>query len=363
MSPTTTTTYNVTYTLNGCNGTDNAVVTVTPAPTLTLNDVSICNGDLANLTVVPSISGGTYLWQPTGQTTSTISLSPTTTTSYTVQYTLGNCPVVSETATITVNQSPQVTFLANQLSGCAPLNVQFENTSGIQTGAIWNIEGTLFNSPNLNYTFTQPGCYDVSLTLSNNTCSSTYAVNDLICIEAVPVASFSPSSYDFSSTPQSLTFTNSSIGATTYLWDFGDGITSTIVNPEHLFNITENGADVWLYAYSQSGCYDSTLVRIGFDEGLVYYIPNTFTPDGDNYNQTWKPIFTSGYDPYNFTMLIYNRWGEIVFETFNVEFGWDGTYGSEGKPVQGGTYTYKIVFKNPKKDDRIVFTGHVNLIR
>jgi gliding motility-associated-like protein len=362
VSPTTTATYNVTYTLNGCNGTGNAVVTVTPAPTLTLNDVSICNGDLANLTVVPSIPGGTYLWLPSGQTTTTISLSPTTTTSYTVQYTLGNCPVVSEIATITVNQSPQVTFLANQLSGCAPLNVQFENTSGIQTGAIWNIEGTTFNSTNLNYTFTQPGCYDVSLTLTNNACASTFSVNDLICVEAVPFASFIPSSYELTSSPQSIIFTNTSTGASTYNWIFGNGNVSTLTNPQQVFNTIE-GSEVWLYAYAPNGCYDSTMLFIPYEEGLVYYIPNTFTPDGDNYNQTWKPIFTSGFDPYNFELKIYNRWGEVVFESYNASIGWDGSYSNKGVKVQDGAYIYLITYKNPINDKRTTINGLVNLIR
>jgi gliding motility-associated-like protein len=62
-------------------------------------------------------------------------------------------------------------------------------------------------------------------------------------------------------------------------------------------------------------------------------------------------------------MKIYNRWGEVVFETFDANIGWDGSYGIDGRDAQNGTYTYKIVFKNPKKDDRIVVKGHVNIIR
>jgi gliding motility-associated-like protein len=92
-------------------------------------------------------------------------------------------------------------------------------------------------------------------------------------------------------------------------------------------------------------------------------VPNTFTPDGDGYNQVFKPIFSSGYDPFNFEMTIFNRWGEIVFETSDVNIGWDGSYGVEGLDVQDGTYIYLITYKNPINDKRTTISGHVNLIR
>jgi gliding motility-associated-like protein len=111
------------------------------------------------------------------------------------------------------------------------------------------------------------------------------------------------------------------------------------------------------------GCTDSYQITIEYQEGEIFYIPNTFTPDGDNYNQTFKPIFTSGFDPYNFEMYIFNRWGEILFETNDVKMGWDGSYGVDGRDVQEGTYTYKIIYKNPKVDERKIVVGHVTLIR
>jgi gliding motility-associated-like protein len=111
------------------------------------------------------------------------------------------------------------------------------------------------------------------------------------------------------------------------------------------------------------GCTDTYQVTIEYQEGEIFYIPNTFTPDGDNYNQTFKPIFTSGFDPYNFEMYIFNRWGEVIFETHDVNMGWDGSYGTDGRDVQEGAYTYKIIYKNPKVDERKIVVGHVTLIR
>ena len=78
-------------------------------------------------------------------------------------------------------------------------------------------------------------------------------------------------------------------------------------------------------------------------EELLFFIPNAFTPDDDEYNQTLQPVFTSGFDPFDFQLLIYNRWGEVIFESLNASVGWDGTF--NGDIVQGGTYTWKILLK------------------
>jgi gliding motility-associated-like protein len=80
------------------------------------------------------------------------------------------------------------------------------------------------------------------------------------------------------------------------------------------------------------------------------------------YNQLFKPVFTSGYDPFDYTMLIYNRWGEVLFESHNAEFGWDGTYGADGL-VKEGVYTWKIEFKTKASDERKMIVGHVNVLR
>ena len=62
-------------------------------------------------------------------------------------------------------------------------------------------------------------------------------------------------------------------------------------------------------------------------------------------------------------MLIYNRWGEVVFETHNLDVGWDGSYGTEGLDVPIGVYTYYIIVKIPTADERLVITGHLNLLK
>lgn len=88
---------------------------------------------------------------------------------------------------------------------------------------------------------------------------------------------------------------------------------------------------------------------------------NAFTPDDDNFNPFFAPVFTSGYDPQTYTLPIFNRWGEIVFESHDVNAGWDGTYG--GKKAQDGTYVWKIQIKEVGKDKHNEYVGHLTLIR
>ena len=70
---------------------------------------------------------------------------------------------------------------------------------------------------------------------------------------------------------------------------------------------------------------------------------------------------TSGFDPYDYELLIFNRWGEVIFESRNPWVGWDGTF--KGKTVQDGTYVWKITFKDEYLDDLKSYTGHINLLR
>jgi gliding motility-associated-like protein len=117
------------------------------------------------------------------------------------------------------------------------------------------------------------------------------------------------------------------------------------------------------------GCVDTAISVITVYEELIFYVPNTFTPDQDEYNPTFKPVFTSGYDPQDYVLYIYDRWGELIFESRNAEVGWDGSYGTWDQSsnqielCQDGTYTWKIEFKVTRWDERRVAIGHVNLIR
>lgn len=120
---------------------------------------------------------------------------------------------------------------------------------------------------------------------------------------------------------------------------------------------------VTLYAYSASGCVDSSFVIINYSEDEIFYVPNTFTPDQDEFNQTWGPVFTQGFDPFNFELLIFNRWGEIIWESHDAEGRWDGSYGNSGVDCPDGVYVWKIAYKPKETDKKNIVTGHLTLIR
>ena len=113
-----------------------------------------------------------------------------------------------------------------------------------------------------------------------------------------------------------------------------------------------------------NGCpspQQSTAITIIQCPELLFYVPNSFTPDGDEHNNSFKWTFTSGFDPFDFHVEIYNRWGEIIYESYDYTDYWDGTYSNF--PVPPGLYNYTIHFGSKKDDGAYEFAGSVNLIR
>jgi gliding motility-associated-like protein len=367
LSPVATTNYNVVYSLNGCNSIPaTATITVLPVPSITVNSPTICLGDPALLIATANPGGGNFYWGPTASVgNNQLTVTPTQDTIIPIYNVLNGCYSDTIFSQITVNPLPISNISASINQGCVPISVVF--TPDITTYDTYSWESNnqnIGNSTSLAFDFISAGTYNITLTTTLNGCTSTATLTNPIIVDAYPIAAFEPSSDMFTEPGQGLSFWNNSSGAQTYLWDFGDGSTSTDFAPFHLFNNAENEEiTVTLVAASNLGCTDTTEFLIEFDPGLVYYIPNSFTPDGDQYNQVFMPIFTYGIDPSNYSLEIYNRWGELIFESKNPAIGWDGTYSPDGIQCQNGSYIYKITIKVPSRDERKVFEGHVNLIR
>jgi gliding motility-associated-like protein len=94
---------------------------------------------------------------------------------------------------------------------------------------------------------------------------------------------------------------------------------------------------------------------------LLYFIPNSFTPNGDEFNTMWGPVFTGPFDPQDFNLFVHNRWGEVIWESHDANKKWDGTY--KGKICSDGMYLWRIDFGIIGIDKRISIQGHVNLIK
>lgn len=359
-----------TYTVNlitdaGCSNpaTGSQTIVVNPLPPVFAgNDVTLCDGE----SYTQSATGAqTYVWDngtPNGGT-----IVPTMTATYTVVGTDANGCVNTDDVTVTVEPIPQPSFLADTLSICEPDTVFFTNTTvGSFTDCQWdfgngNTGSGCADVPNI---YENAGTYDVTLTVtSTNGCTNSITYNDYIYVESIPDPSFIPSTYTVLSLDTEVSFENTSSGAMSYEWDFGDGTDAVFsVDPTHEFPGTAtSGYLVTLYGISPLGCIDSFSQVIQVNEEVIYYIPNTFTPDGDEFNQTFQPVFTAGFDPFDWHMLIYNRYGQVIWESSDPEVGWDGTY--NGRLVQDGTYVWTVEFKTISSDERMTDTGHVNVTK
>jgi len=368
FTPAATTTYTVTGTsAAGCINTDQVTVTVNPIPNVFAgNDISICDGQTATLS---GSGAATYTWD--NGATNGVAFTPAVgTTTYTVTGTSGAGCINTDQVIVVVNPNPVVAFTPDVTQGCAPLTVNFTNTTPNVSNCVWTMsDGSIINGcGTVTNTFTTPGCYDVTLTTTSNSgCVNSATIPNLICVEGAPLASFIPSNSILTEFDPVVNFNNTTIGASNYLWNFGDNsTTSTLEDPSHNYSGNDVGNYlITLIAYSPLGCTDTAYATIQIQEELIFYVPNTFTPDDDNYNQTFQPVFTSGFDPFDYTLLIFNRWGEIVFESHDANVGWDGSYGSNGEieMVQDGTYTWKIEFKTNKNDERKMVVGHVNILK
>ncbi len=276
--------------------------------------------------------------------------------------------------TINIFESPDVGFELTSAVGCSFLNVVFTDTiNAPNTTLFWDFgDGETSNQPvAIDHQYGDEGCYDVTLTVTNQAgCSVSLTQDDLVCVYSEPDAIFFANPDSALVSEPIIAFDNQSNNAYTYYWDFGDGSTSLSTNPIHEYNDIPESYVVTLYAYNEEGCYDSAFLTVTIYEEIIYYVPNTFTPNGDGSNDVFLPIITSGIETKGYELLIFNRWGEVIFMSTDPTIGWDGfvpdlgTYsGVIGNKAQDGTYVWKITLNASQNQDVIVRTGHVNLLR
>jgi gliding motility-associated-like protein len=253
------------------------------------------------------------------------------------------------------------------MQGCSPLTVSLD-TVGLSflDNCMWTFsDGQVINGCNsVSATFTDPGCYDLTYMGSTvNGCPLKLQFNDVICVFTDPIADFSYSPFQPTVFDNQVHFTDQSIGADSYQWNYTGYGSSTLQNPSYTFYAVDphEKVEVCLEVTSFYGCVDSVCKTITFNDEFLMYVPNTFTPDGDEYNNTFYPVFPEGSLIEDYSLIVFDRWGEIIFESMNPEVGWDGSY--HGKNSQDGTYTWLIELREGNKNERKKFVGHVSLLR
>lgn len=257
--------------------------------------------------------------------------------------------VDSATKTVIINPLPQVSFTADTLSGCSPVVVNFTDNSVINAPGnnvqwFWNFgngmtstqqnpSGISFDNPSN----TTVANYGVSLTVtSDKGCVIKDSIVNMISSYPIPTAAFTYGPEPTDIYDAEITFTDKSIIGSQWLWDLGDGAMSNDQNPVHHYADSGNYY-VTLYMENSYGCKDTTSKMVRIKPTFAIWIPNTFTPDGDNVNDFF---FASGYGITQLETLIFDRWGVLVYEGYQLDSKWDGTY--KGDLGVTDVYSYKV---------------------
>jgi gliding motility-associated-like protein len=196
-----------------------------------------------------------------------------------------------------------------------------------------------------------------------NGCTVADTAEDLVCVVPAPIADFFVDNTVHLIDDATFFFDNQSLYALYYDWTFGDGDTSVATNPIHVYDAVGEYL-VTLTATNELGCIDTANITVIVREEFLLYVPNTFTPNDDATNDTFKPYINNRYVESSYRFAIYNRWGELVFESYDDNYGWDGTYGAGlNRAVQDGVFTWVISLKMKEDEETIQFTGNVNLLK
>ena len=297
-----------------------------------------------------------------GETDSTYKLPSKETGTYQVRVTYSSGCIFTKSFVIKGLPFPVANFTADSV--CVGLPTSFTDISSISSGAItqwkWNFTGgSVIQNPS--YTFPTSGVFPINLEVKSDS-GCIHDTTLMVVVHPKPTASFNYSPTQIYLLNPNVCFTNTSANATTYQWNFGfagAGNTSSLNSPCPITfpNHTEGTYLVKLIAINQFGCVDSVTMNITLLKGNVLFIPNSFTPNEDNLNDIFLPIM-EGIDQYN--LIIFNRWGENLFETTDQAQGWNGKH--KTITVQQGIYIYRITTKN-KSGEVNEITGHINLIR
>ncbi len=399
VTPLVTTTYCFTVTDdNGCLS-PSGCVDITVLPPLDLNltpSTSICSGSGIDLIAHASDgNGGPYTFDWTDENgnvlvgtqnadSSFVNVNPATPTWYYVTLSDGCSLDVIDSTLISINPIPSASISALDSNGCVPFTAQFIANSDIGVTYEFDFEcdGIVdYSGPNSNPTFTyqNPGTYDVCLTvISADGCDTSISVNQMITVHPLPVADFTMNPPVTTALNPTITFTNMSSGGLIYDWDFGDGNTisgidtaiiagtnngmtiGTYKDPIHTY--TDTGYfDVTLTITNEFGCTDVVSYQVYVEGDYILFTPTAFTPNGDGKNDVFKPVGIGIHDN-QYEMYIFDRWGQLIFESHDPDYGWDGIDPRSGRLVKLDVYVWLIRTLDHKEEPH-EYIGHITVVR
>jgi len=372
--------YNLLVTVLGCPGVDSTTVVVNVLPTATISGgSSVCFGATPAPVNIALTGNGPWNVTYTDGTTTTsivanaspyVLLNPTSGTYSIISVSDANCTgTYSGVANVMINPIPVAGTTPDVVTGCSPVCVTYLNTSTITAGSIatyaWDFgDGTTDNTQNPTaHCYAQAGSYTVSIQVTSAAgCTSTSVYTNLISVTAYPVGDFicPPTASIYNPT---ITFDDRSSGADSWFWDFGDAYSGTADssherNPTHTFSHV--GTYCVLLTVGNAGmCFDTTLICLEITPEFSCFIPNAFSPNHDGINDEF---YCKATNVLTFEMYIYDRWGNKIFYTDDLEKHWTGDVNENKKVSQEDVYVYIIHIKdiNKEKHDYI---GNVTIVK
>lgn len=383
VSPTTSGTHQFTYHIQdnvGCSHDTTVDLYVKPKPKSNAGmDFTTCRLDY-QLSPVPT-PGATattwYYYTPSLTGTSTLSNSAISTPNtivneysnffYVIEETVDGCQTYPDTVEIThIQLVNTIDISVDKDTVCIPEAATFTNNSDMTyfDSIYWNFgDGTTSNTQgSASHTYSTAGCFDLTVTLVNTLgCRVDSVLPNIVCAYPTPVASFNYSPYEPIVPETYINFANTSTGGTSYVWDFAGLGTSTNKDDGFEFPKTEGGQyPVTLTVTNEGGCTDQVTNIITIKNPLSIWIPNSFTPNEDGLNDVFRVVFNNA-SVTDYSIMIFNRWGELMFYSEDTAFEWDGTLNGQKVPV--GTYTWKMTGKEEFATDGFTKIGHITLVR
>lgn len=378
------TTYSVSLiatSVDGCKDTIVKNVVIHPLPSVEYSTANVCDGNVVSFTDLSSIPVTdtilSYSWNfgdnsplNTNQNTSHLYASAG---SYNVQLTVvsyfGCVDSISKISI--VNPNPVVDFAVNDSAGCEPFCITFQDSSSIITGSnigwLWDFgNGTQANNSESpvccysNDSVFAPVFYSPVLTVTSDSgCVSSISKINFITAYPKPDANFTVEPKTETIINPVISFTDLSAGSNFWSWNFGDTDTSSLSDPlPHTYADTGTYT-ITLITNTNYGCLDTSYQNISIEPDFVFYIPNSFTPNDDGINETFsgKGIFIIKYE-----MSIFDRWGNLVFFSDNINTPWDGKANHGKELAQRDVYIYSIRVTDIKTIEHD-YKGKVTLIR
>ncbi|MFK7756151.1 MAG: PKD domain-containing protein [Flavobacteriales bacterium] len=352
------------------------ITTAAPLDMLGLIDEQICLGDSVIKSPINPTGGlapYNFVWtSSTGmnETSEQVVLAPEESTNYCLEITDAcESDPYSTCFDVLLNEVISTVFTANNNTGCFPILAEFSGTANdlsIVESMQWDFgDGTYSSTLNFaNHNYTNPGVYDVTLTITD-TFGCVYENTEEAIVEAynIPDAQFTLDSYSTVLPNNDFEFNNLSTGNDLNFWTFDEFGESTEENPTFETDLEEPAEfQIELVVQNFDGCSDTVKSTVFIVDGFSLFAPTSFTPNGDGINDVWK-IAGIDIDETDFTLNIWNRHGNLIFQTLDPDDFWDGSYDRGQYFVPNGVYTYQILTRARTSGDKKELSGMITIMR